>query len=137
MYGNARPENFPNVNDYRNPIVAEALRVLGYVNKFNRGIARVQEELTENGNDKAEFDVSKLTVFSVVVKDNIATKTTAKTTAIIAAIEATPNIQLKELATLLGVSIEGVRWHLTKLKKAGVIKREGSSRNGKWVVVGK
>ena len=111
--------------------------MLGYVNKFNRGIARVQEELTENGNDKAEFDVSKLTVFSVVVKDNIATKTTAKTTAIIAAIEATPNIQLKELATLLGVSIEGVRWHLTKLKKAGVIKREGSSRNGKWVVVGK
>ena len=42
LYGNACPENFPNVNDYRNPIVAEALRVLGYVNKFNRGIAMVQ-----------------------------------------------------------------------------------------------
>lgn len=43
LYGNARPENFPDVNDYRNPVIAEALRVMGYVNKFNRGIARVQK----------------------------------------------------------------------------------------------
>ena len=25
LYGNARPENFPDVNDYRNPVIAEAL----------------------------------------------------------------------------------------------------------------
>lgn len=67
LYGNARPENFPDVNDYRNPVIAEALRVLGYVNKFNRGIARVQKELVENGNGKAIFTVDKVTVFSVNV----------------------------------------------------------------------
>jgi predicted HTH transcriptional regulator len=50
LYGNARPENFPNVNDYRNPVIAEAMKVLGYVNRFNRGIARVKVELKENGN---------------------------------------------------------------------------------------
>lgn len=50
LYGNARPENFPRVNDYRNPVIAEALRVMGYVNKFNRGIARVQKDLVDNGN---------------------------------------------------------------------------------------
>ena len=50
-------------------------------------------------------------------------------------IKENPNIQLKDLAALLDISIDGVRWHLTKLKKEGVIKREGSSRNGKWVVV--
>jgi len=49
LYGNARPENFPTVNDYRNPIVAEAMKVLGYVNKYNRGIYNVQAELVENG----------------------------------------------------------------------------------------
>lgn len=65
--GNARPENFPDVNDYRNPVIAEALRVMGYVNKFNRGIARVQKELVENGNGKAAFTVDKVTVFSVNV----------------------------------------------------------------------
>lgn len=67
LYGNARPENFPDVNDYRNPVIAEALKVMGYVNKFNRGIARVQKELVENGNGKAAFTVDKVTVFSVNV----------------------------------------------------------------------
>ena len=67
LYGNARPENFPDVNDYRNPVIAEALRVMGYVNKFNRGIARVQKELVENGNGRAAFTVDKVTVFSVNV----------------------------------------------------------------------
>lgn len=40
---------------------------MGYVNKFNRGIARVQKELVENGNGKAVFTVDKVTVFSVNV----------------------------------------------------------------------
>lgn len=37
-YGEARPENFPTVNDYRNPIVAEDMRGMKNVNMFNRGI---------------------------------------------------------------------------------------------------
>ena len=68
LFGNARPENFPSVNDYRNPIIAEALKTLGYVNKFNRGVARVQYELEANENGKAEFTVDKITVFEVKVK---------------------------------------------------------------------
>ena len=67
LYGNACPDNFPDVNDYRNPVIAEALKVMGYVNKFNRGIARVQKELVENGNGRAAFTVNKVTVFSVNV----------------------------------------------------------------------
>lgn len=69
LYGNANADNFPNVNDYRNPVIAEAMKVLGYVNKYNRGIARVNSELVENGNDKAQFNVDKITVFDVIVKD--------------------------------------------------------------------
>ncbi|HET8830109.1 MAG TPA: RNA-binding domain-containing protein, partial [Pelobium sp.] len=67
LYGNARPENFPNVNDYRNPIIAEAMKILGYVNRFSRGVTRVKEELLENGNGTAVFDFSKLTVFEVLI----------------------------------------------------------------------
>ncbi len=67
LYGNARPENFPNVNDYRNPVIAEAMKILGYVNRFSRGVTRVKEELKENGNGSAVFDFSKLTVFEVTV----------------------------------------------------------------------
>ena len=69
LYGEARPENFPNVNAYRNPIIAEAMKIMKYVNMFNRGISRVQEYLAENGSRPAQFNVDKLTVFEVIVKD--------------------------------------------------------------------
>lgn len=69
LYGKARPENFPEVNDYRNPIIAEGMKNLKYVNMFNRGIDRVQTMLKENGNEPAVFDVEKMTVFEVTVTE--------------------------------------------------------------------
>ncbi|MFI3239637.1 MAG: putative DNA binding domain-containing protein [Bacteroidales bacterium] len=74
LYGNARPDNFPTVNDYRNPIVALAMKYLKYVNKYNRGVRRVQTELEENGNGKALFSVDKITVFDVTVNEAISNK---------------------------------------------------------------
>ena len=70
LYGNARPENFPNVSDYRNLILSEAMRVMGFVNRFNRGIATAQIELEENGNHPAEFDINTLGVFGVTIWEN-------------------------------------------------------------------
>ena len=56
LYGAASPENFPRQTDYRNPIVAEVLACLGYVNRFGRGVIRAQAALRENGNPEAEFE---------------------------------------------------------------------------------
>lgn len=69
LYGKARPENFPAVNDYRNPVIAEGMKNLKYVNMFNRGIDRVQTMLRENENKAAAFDVNKMSVFEVTVKE--------------------------------------------------------------------
>ncbi len=55
LYGEASPENFPSVNSYRNPIIAEVMHTLGYVNRFGRGIARAQKLLEENGSPKPDF----------------------------------------------------------------------------------
>ena len=71
LYGEARPENFPTVNDYRNPIVAESMRGLKYVNMFNRGIQRVKNLLNDNGNPSPIFNVEKVTAFEVIVKPSI------------------------------------------------------------------
>ena len=68
LYGNARPENFPSVNDYRNPLIASAMKTMGYVNMFNRGVGQVQADLKENGNQPAEFNVNLITAFKVDVK---------------------------------------------------------------------
>ena len=72
LYGQARPENFPNVNDYRNNVVAEIMKTLDYVNKFNHGIMEVQDLLRENENPPAEFNTGLLTAFSVIVRDDAA-----------------------------------------------------------------
>ena len=45
-----------------------AMKTLGYVNMFNRGIGQVQTDLKENGNKPAEFDVTMLTAFLVTVE---------------------------------------------------------------------
>ena len=68
LYGEARPENFPTINDYRNPVIAEAMRGMKYVNMFNRGIQRVKNMLAENGNPEPYFDVSKITAFEVTIR---------------------------------------------------------------------
>lgn len=68
LYGNARPENFPMVNDYRNPIIAGAMKILGYVNMFNRGVSQVVTILKENGNPVAQFNINLITAFEVTVE---------------------------------------------------------------------
>jgi ATP-dependent DNA helicase RecG len=55
LYGEATPENFPRQNAYRNSVIAEAMKVLGFVNKYGRGVMRAQEVLAKNGNPRAEF----------------------------------------------------------------------------------
>ena len=67
LFGRAKPDNFPFVNDYRNPLLAEAMKVLGLVNKYNRGVAKANRELEKNGNPTAKFDVNKLTEFRVTI----------------------------------------------------------------------
>jgi ATP-dependent DNA helicase RecG len=55
LYGEATPSNFPTRNSYRNPVIAEAMKSLGFVNRFGYGVQRAQALLNENGNPPAEF----------------------------------------------------------------------------------
>jgi len=69
LYGEATATNFPNQNAYRNPKVAEAMNVLGYVNRFGRGIAKAQESLQKNSNPSAEFDIDQTQFFLVTIRE--------------------------------------------------------------------
>ena len=62
------PENFgrPGITDYRNPHLAEAMRNLGYVQKFGVGIALARRELEKNGNPPPEFAVDVSHVLAVL-----------------------------------------------------------------------
>jgi ATP-dependent DNA helicase RecG len=58
-FGQVTKQNFgkPGVVDYRNPHLAGAMRVLGYVQHFGVGIQLAQESLRKNGNPPAAFAV--------------------------------------------------------------------------------
>ncbi|MDD5241940.1 MAG: ATP-binding protein [Sulfuricella sp.] len=62
LYGEATPENFPTRNSYRNPVIAEAMKSLGFVNRFGYGVQRAQTLLAQNGNPPAEFEFDEHTV---------------------------------------------------------------------------
>lgn len=69
LYGEATAENFPDQNAYRNPKVAEAMKTLGYVNRFGRGIAKTRELLKNNNNPPAEFDIDQTQFFLVIIRE--------------------------------------------------------------------
>jgi ATP-dependent DNA helicase RecG len=58
-YGVVNVENFGNAGivDYRNPNLAEAMRVLGFVQRFGFGISTARRELKANGNPVPDFMV--------------------------------------------------------------------------------
>lgn len=157
LYGKVTPENFPNVSDYRNPFIAEAMKVLGYVNRFSRGVYRVQKELEENGNGKAIFDFSLVTAFRVV--ENVSKKYFEEGFGVNATLEEdksqrkakekpkkiedeilllikeTPEITVTQISEVLDRTIDSTRYYLRKMTDQGLIKHEGSTKSGKWIIL--
>ena len=148
LYGRARPENFPNVSDYRNPIIAEAMKVLGYVNCYNRGINMVQDELEANGNGKAEFSFRLITAFEAKVakagqqqeldrsKQDSSMKSSMKSEdRLLLVLKDDQTMSLPKMAEAIGLSVAGVRKVLDKLRATGRIRRIGPDKGGRWEVL--
>jgi ATP-dependent DNA helicase RecG len=56
-FGQISIENFgqEGLTDYRNPTLAEAMKTLGWVQRFGYGIAEAKRALADNGNDDPDF----------------------------------------------------------------------------------
>ena len=67
-YGAVTADTFgqPGVVDYRNPILAEAMRVLGLVQRYGFGIPAARRELRANGQPEPDFDVGANSVHCTV-----------------------------------------------------------------------
>lgn len=67
-FGQVNRQNFgqPGITDYRNPHLAEAMKNLGYVQRFGVGIAMARQELASNGNPPPEFVVEDAHVLVII-----------------------------------------------------------------------
>lgn len=67
-FGTVSAENFgePGVADYRNPNLAEAMRVLGFVQRFGFGLPIARRALAENGNPPLELVAQPSHVTAIV-----------------------------------------------------------------------
>jgi ATP-dependent DNA helicase RecG len=67
-FGQVNRENFghPGTTDYRNPHLAEAMKNLGYVQRFGIGIPMARKELEKNGNPPPEFVVEDTYVLVII-----------------------------------------------------------------------
>lgn len=71
LFGQVNRQNFGRgVTDYRNPHLAEAMKTLGYVQRFGIGIPTAQKELQKNGNPPAEFTIED-SYISVTIESKV------------------------------------------------------------------
>ncbi len=67
-FGQVTRDNFgqPGLTDYRNPHLAEAMKILGYVQRFGIGIQVARDELKKNGNPPLEFKVEPTNIMATI-----------------------------------------------------------------------
>jgi ATP-dependent DNA helicase RecG len=70
LFGRVHEQNFgqPYATDYRNPTLAEGLKVLGFVQRFGIGIALARRACKENGNPEPRFEFSLSSVLAVIAR---------------------------------------------------------------------
>lgn len=54
---------------------------------------------------------------------------------LLALIRKTPAITREELAEFIGLSPDGVKYHLDKLRKEGIIEHRGPTKRGHWIIL--
>lgn len=73
------------------------------------------------------------------IPENTTRKTTLKkentTQKILEILKNNPHATRKELAALIGITADGIKWNIEKLKKEGKIRRIGPDKGGKWEAI--
>ena len=125
-----------------NPLLAGTMYLQRYIERMGTGTVDMIRRCAEAGLPEPEFEVGagfliRIWRAGVIPTTQISTPTTQKTTRkqILDCLRGEPELTRRELAERIGVTPDGIKYHLRKLKADGVIRRVGSDRSGRWVVV--
>lgn len=98
---------------------------------------RIETCLKLEGNINGTTETPADTTETTTETPSVTTETSADTTeTILKIISNNPKVTAKEIASVCGITEDGVAYHIKKLKQSGRIIRIGGSRNGgEWKVV--
>lgn len=98
---------------------------LEYLNKFFGNLLLGQKNVLDNN----QMQIKEITTQKTTQK-NIST-----TQKILEILSQNPKVTRAELARQVGLTPDGVKWNLDKLKKEGKLRRVGSDKGGHWEVL--
>lgn len=138
-------------SERRNPILANVMAQLDYMEKRGSGLTRICNETQAlDGYKDVLKPVFKSTptqfqtiIFASSDKQNVGdfvgniseTKLTERQQKILNLIKESPTISAKRMSETLSVTTRTIERDLSLMKKAGVLKREGKDNNGVWRVI--
>ncbi len=129
-----------NVSKRRNPLIADLLRRIQMVEAWGRGMPLIlKNEPTAQFQEIAKIFITSFDRPSFAEEAERATQETTQETTqekILVCIKADPGITRKQIAAKVGLTEDGIKYHLTKLTKSGVIRHIGSTKSGRWEVKG-
>ena len=139
-------------SERRNPILANVMAQLDYMEKRGSGLTRICNETQALDGYKDELKpVFKSTptqfqtiIFASTDKQNVGdfvgdmaeTKLTERQQKILNLIKELPTISAKQMSEILLVSPRTIERDLSLMKKIGTLKREGKDNNGVWIILG-
>ena len=137
-------------SERRNPILANVMAQLDYMEKRGSGLTRICKETEALSGYKEELKPvfkSTTTQFQTIIyashnRQNVGDmsetmseiKLTERQQYIISLIKNVPTINVKQMSEIMSVNKRTVERDLTHLKKIGKLMREGSNKDGIWVV---
>lgn len=137
-------------SERRNPILANVMAQLDYMEKRGSGLTRICNETQALDGYKDELKPvfkSTPTQFQTIIfassdKQNVGdfvgdmseTKLTERQQKILNLIKETPTISAKQMSVTLSVTTRTIERDLSLMKKEGVIGREGKDNNGMWII---
>lgn len=139
-------ESFGHKSVTRNPLIADLLHRIGYIEKIGTGIKRIKDAIAETSNCSVEFKIDEhwfSTIFyrNKAQKSNVTNNVTNNVTdkqprlvQILNAISSNPKITTNELAQNFAVSKRTILRDIDKLKQ-DYIRRVGNERDGIWVII--
>ena len=134
-------------SERRNPILANVMAQLDYMEKRGSGLTRICNETKALEGYKDELKPvfkSTPTQFQTIifassdtsnVGDVSETKLTERQQKILNLIKESPTITGKQMSETLSVSQRTIERDLSALQKIGVLKREGKDNDGLWIVL--